>query len=528
MSSYFRGNFVSWKASNPLSNTYPPAVYGNSYDVGSFGYNPEFPSVNSSQATSSHYQHQQYVPSQNEYNPAFPSYSKPVFPQDISQSHQNNRSLYSHYHQRNTKRKSSGRKIRDQQPQKDLPGKKKSSGRLSALESASNTAKVCKAEDTPHSDDQKPGRVRISPGKPDISVLKIISPKNNTKQLRRLQPVSSEAGTKKGQPSSSGVRKNMSYISFGAGMPRGGGYPVMRGGRSGRNGGRRYNVKPSNSPMDIPFAPLPDDAPAITLSIDPDNFISFHGFSSIFTTQHTFPVLIDGRIYESGDHYYQIQKIHDLCGTVSDRLAETVRDEQGRRLDGKVGFNERRDKSFSQIAKEVIRLNNVDKKKVDEWRYSKGLETMQKALLAKVSQSVMLRQALSESGRKILVHAFPGDSIYGAGCRHAQVKKWCENMKANGATTIRIPATFPLTAESVINCPNFAQGRNVLGVILMQLREMLRENKVPIVDLSSVFDSLRIVSNNVDATIDDQDCGEGFAIGGGSIQAKIGGGTTKT
>ncbi|VDK72456.1 unnamed protein product [Cylicostephanus goldi] len=99
-----------------------------------------------------------------------------------------------------------------------------------------------------------------------------------------------------------------------------------------------------------------------------------------------FPVLIDGKIYESGDHYYQIQKVHDLCGTVSDKLTETVRDEKGRRLDGKVGFSEHRDKSFSQIAKDVIRLNNVgvDKKKVDEWRYSRGLEVMQKALLAKV------------------------------------------------------------------------------------------------------------------------------------------------
>lgn len=69
------------------------------------------------------------------------------------------------------------------------------------------------------------------------------------------------------------------------------------------------------------------------------------------------------------------------------------------------------------------------------------------------------------------------------------MKKWCESMKANGATTIRvgglinrwgpdwvmfcelqIPAKFPLTSETVLNCPNFAQGRNVLGVILMQLR----------------------------------------------------------
>ncbi|KAE9419558.1 hypothetical protein Angca_006611, partial [Angiostrongylus cantonensis] len=482
MSSYFRGGFVSWKTtSNSLSNTYP-TVYGKSYDTGSFGYNPEFPSINSShsQTTPNHYQHQQYVPSADEYNPAFPSYSKSVFSQDISQPYQNSRALFSRYRQYNPKPKPWARKIRGQQPQKVPLGKRKSSGRFSVPVSSSSTAQVCKAEDTPHSDDQKPGRIRsspekpgricTSPEKPDISVLKIISPKNSTKQLRKLQPGSSDAKTKKVRPSSSsGVRRNMSYVPFGAGMPRGG-YAMMRGGRNGRSYGRRYIMKPNNNPMDIPFAPLPDDSPAITLSIDPDNFICFHGFSSIFTTQHTFPVLIEGKIYESGDHYYQIQKVHDLCGTVSDRLTETVRDDQGRRLDGKVGFNERRDKSFSQIAKEVIRLNNVDKKKVDEWRYSKGLEIMQKVLLAKVSQSAMLRQALSESGRKILVHAFPGDSIYGAGCRHAQVRKWCESMKANGATIIRIPATFPLTTESVVNCPNFAQGRNVLGVILMQLR----------------------------------------------------------
>uniref|UniRef100_A0A0K0DK48 NADAR domain-containing protein n=1 Tax=Angiostrongylus cantonensis TaxID=6313 RepID=A0A0K0DK48_ANGCA len=419
----------------------------------------------------------------------------------------NSRALFSRYRQYNPKPKPWARKIRGQQPQKVPLGKRKSSGRFSVPVSSSSTAQVCKAEDTPHSDDQKPGRIRsspekpgricTSPEKPDISVLKIISPKNSTKQLRKLQPGSSDAKTKKVRPSSnSGVRRNMSYVPFGAGMPRGG-YAMMRGGRNGRSYGRRYIMKPNNNPMDIPFAPLPDDSPAITLSIDPDNFICFHGFSSIFTTQHTFPVLIEGKIYESGDHYYQIQKVHDLCGTVSDRLTETVRDDQGRRLDGKVGFNERRDKSFSQIAKEVIRLNNVDKKKVDEWRYSKGLEIMQKVLLAKVIAPMFAR---------CLTVRDASSGFIGKWCRHAQVRKWCESMKANGATIIRIPATFPLTTESVVNCPNFAQGRNVLGVILMQLREMLRENKVPIVDLGSVFDTLRIGSNNVDATMDDQVC----------------------
>ncbi|KAK5978994.1 DUF1768 domain-containing protein [Trichostrongylus colubriformis] len=530
MSSNFRGNFVSWKTSNSLSNPYGH-TYGNGYDVGPVGYNPEFPSVHSNIGGPDFYQRQQYIPSSEEYNPVYPSYSKPLYSRELSQPYQTRRGVFQSSRPTHSSKVSNaprGKKSKIVKSSKNSVKTKSSvSVQRTTTESSSSNSQLCKAEETPQSsDEQKPEGIRASsPEQPDISVLKIISPKRNSKQPRKPQAGNSEAGPKRGIfGSSSGVRKNMSYMPFGTGMPRGG-FGMMRGGRGGR-GGRRYISKPNNNPMDIPFVPLPEDAPAITLTIDPDNFICFHGFSSIFTTQHTFPVLIDGKIYESGDHYYQIQKVHDLCGTVSDKLTETVRDENGRRLDGKVGFSEHRDKSFSQIAKEVIRLNNVDRKKVDEWRYTKGLDAMQKALMAKVSQSVVLRQALSESGNKILVHAFPGDSIYGAGCRQAQVKKWCESMKANGATTIRIPATFPLTCETVFNCPNFAQGRNVLGVILMQLREMLRENKVPIVDLGSVFDSLRIGTNNVcDATMDDQDCGDGFAIGGGSIQAKIGGGT---
>ncbi|CAJ0608612.1 unnamed protein product [Cylicocyclus nassatus] len=525
MNSNYRGSFVSWKTSNTLSNPYN-YPYGYRQESGPVGYNPDFPSIQNVQGSSTYYQQQQYNYSQGEYNPAFPSYSKPIYSRDYSFRHNRGYPRVNNSVQQ-SRGNSRAAKLKTTQSNNALKGNKSKTKAQSTTESSSTSSQVLKAEDALQSDDQKPGKVRpISSEKPDISVLKIISPKKNTKHPRKSHAGKSETGTKRGASTSSGFKKNMSYMPFG-GMPRGN-FPMMRGGRGGRGGGRRFAMKPNNNPMDIPFKPLSDDAPAISLTIDPDNFICFHGFSSIFTTQHTFPVLIDGKIYESGDHYYQIQKVHDLCGTVSDKLTETVRDEKGRRLDGKVGFSEHRDKSFSQIAKDVIRLNNVDKKKVDEWRYSRGLEVMQKALLAKVSQSVMLRQALSESGKKILVHAFPGDSIYGAGCRHAQVKKWCESMKANGATTIRIPATFPLTSETVVNCPNFAQGRNVLGVILMQLREMLRENKVPIVDLSSVFDSLRVGNNNVDPSMDDQDCGDGFAIGGGSIQAKIGGGTTKT
>ena len=38
------------------------------------------------------------------------------------------------------------------------------------------------------------------------------------------------------------------------------------------------------------------------------------------------PVLVDGHIYESGDHYYQNMKIKDLTGTTSEKLMETGKD----------------------------------------------------------------------------------------------------------------------------------------------------------------------------------------------------------
>lgn len=39
--------------------------------------------------------------------------------------------------------------------------------------------------------------------------------------------------------------------------------------------------------------------------------------------------------------------------------------------------------------------------------------------------------------------------------------------------TFQIPLEFPLTSETVLSVPKFGLGRNALGVIYMQLREMV-------------------------------------------------------
>uniref|UniRef100_A0A1I7U9U9 DUF1768 domain-containing protein n=1 Tax=Caenorhabditis tropicalis TaxID=1561998 RepID=A0A1I7U9U9_9PELO len=261
-------------------------------------------------------------------------------------------------------------------------------------------------------------------------------------------------------------------------------------GRGGSTRGGRFQgpPKPTNSKDDIKFVHLPDDAPAITLNASSANIVAFHGFDSVFTTQHNFPVLIDGKIYSSCDHYYQICKVNDLTGTSSDRLNKGVRDESGKLI---VDSDVREKMSHSAIAKDVIKAAGIGKDKVDEWRNTKGLSAVQKALAAKATQSAHLREALKETGDQILVHAFPRDSIYGTGCNAPAIRKWLDDLEKSGIKTLKIPATFPLNETTVQHCPVFAQGRNILGVILMQLRAKIRSDGVEIVDMSKVYDALR-------------------------------------
>ncbi|CAI2338818.1 unnamed protein product [Caenorhabditis sp. 36 PRJEB53466] len=351
----------------------------------------------------------------------------------------------------------------------------------------------------------------------DFSKIQEASPKTVVTVAPRNNKSRGGKGIQK-MPNYSGSQVN-NWESNGFQQPRGSfGRPPHRGGRGrGGGGGRggRFNgaLKPTNSKDDIQFVALPDDAPAITLAVSSDNILAFHGFDSVFTTQHSFPVLIDKKIYASCDHYYQICKVTDLTGVSSDKLNKAVRDQNGKPIVESSGV-EKEKKAFSAIAKDIIRASNISKEKVDEWRNTKGLEAIQKGLHAKVAQSAHLREALKESGDRILVHAFVRDSIYGTGSNVLQVKKWLDDLLKAGVKTLRIPSEYPLDDTTVQHCPVFAQGRNILGVILMQLREMIRKEEIEIVDMSKIYDALRV--NDTEA-MDVTPTGAGFIMDNSSV-----------
>lgn len=296
-------------------------------------------------------------------------------------------------------------------------------------------------------------------------------------------------------------------------MPRGGGRFMYGRVMKGRGYLR-------NRPFE--FRKLPESAKYKEFFVAPENLVCFSGFQNVFTAQHDFPVKIDGRTYDNVNHYYQLAKTEALCGVTSLLMTE-----------GSEGAVGQKSKDYNTLAKNILKINKVDRNAAEEWRRTAGLEAMQRALLAKVEQCQELRKSLLESEDKLLVHCFGGDDFYASGCNHKYIQDWARSMKTN-KVQLKIPLEFPLTSEMVYSIPKFGLGRNVLGVIYMQLREMLRNDLLPFTGtLKSIIDEpiedmqsdeltgptiVPSVPAPIKADSRESSSSEGFVIGGGSVQ----------
>ncbi|KHN80347.1 Uncharacterized protein F44E2.8, partial [Toxocara canis] len=311
---------------------------------------------------------------------------------------------------------------------------------------------------------------------------------------------------------------------IGGGMRMGRGAPRFQYGRIMKN-------KPFLRNRHFEFKKLPESAKFKEFTVSPDNIVCFSGFQNVFTAQHDFPLQIDGRTYDNVNHFYQLAKTEALCGVTSLLMTE-----------GEEGSTKEKIKDYNTLARNILKINKVEKNAAEEWRKTAGLEAMQRALLAKVEQCEELRKALLDSGDKLLIHCFGGDDFYATACNHRYIQDWARSMKSN-KVVIKIPLDFPLTSETVLSVPKFGLGRNALGVIYMQLREMLRDGLLPFkgsmkassdentMDMQAEELSGPSVVPSVPAPIKndsrDSGMGDGFVIGGGSVQTLEDGGSQK-
>ncbi|KAF8380986.1 hypothetical protein PRIPAC_70128, partial [Pristionchus pacificus] len=68
---------------------------------------------------------------------------------------------------------------------------------------------------------------------------------------------------------------------------------------------------------------------------------------------------------------------------------------------------------------------------------------------------------------------YAGDAIFGCGADAAAVCKWAEE-RAEKRARLQIPLAPLLNHKAIIMAPQIAQGRNLLGLIHMQLAEQIR------------------------------------------------------
>lgn len=238
------------------------------------------------------------------------------------------------------------------------------------------------------------------------------------------------------------------------------------GNQRGRFGQGKFQQKQQSSKKKVvrrqhtqyPYTPVPESMSQKAIPTSNGAFC-FHGYQSIFTLQHRFDFIIDGTTFKSVDQYYQLQKVKDLTGITSAK------------------FTDGSTRDYSSLARDLLRQASLQRHDVDNWRTSKGVVVIQKALLEKVRQCFDLRSAITSTGDKIIVQSFAGDDFYGAGTPAKYVKDWLSGLEKN-KVSLKFPMEFPLDQETVKYVPVIGKGKNVLGAIYMILREKINNGQL--------------------------------------------------
>ncbi|CAD6188602.1 unnamed protein product [Caenorhabditis auriculariae] len=216
---------------------------------------------------------------------------------------------------------------------------------------------------------------------------------------------------------------------------------------------RRFYKKPAvRKELPIPeVLAIPDEVECQEYQVSDENIVCYNGQSHFLSSLFSSPISIDGHEYTSVEHYYQACKLFTLAG--QDVAAQTKT--------AKTPFE------VKKLAKRLLQ-NAVQSEKIDEWKRTEAFTVLKHATYQKFAQNQELKDKLLETGNKILVHSYGGDTHFAAGEDQKGVSEW---VKKNEGTTIKVPRKA--TADDVKYFPLIGRGKNVLGFITMQVREDL-------------------------------------------------------
>lgn len=85
---------------------------------------------------------------------------------------------------------------------------------------------------------------------------------------------------------------------------------------------------------------------------------------------------------------------------------------------------------------------------------------------------MFLERLLATGDETIIIYMYPYDRFFGVGDKIRDVKRWKENMQESN-NCVQYPVSFPLRYSDLRMLPKITQGYNVLGAILMSLRDQV-------------------------------------------------------
>ncbi|CAK5095695.1 unnamed protein product [Meloidogyne enterolobii] len=184
----------------------------------------------------------------------------------------------------------------------------------------------------------------------------------------------------------------------------------------------------------------PAELPAFEYILKSNNLVCFHGKGHFLSTLYPVKINVDGHDYPSVEHYYQACKIFSLVGPDQAQLLRNVLDTL----------------KVKQKAKDILRNYRVNNQKVEHWKNTTGLLVLLHGIRFKFTQNQEMRDKLLATGDALLCQAYDRDAFY----------------------------AFPsdLDEDKVKYIPLVGKGKNVLGVLCMQIRHLIKYGVGPVID----------------------------------------------
>ncbi|CCD71232.1 NADAR family protein [Caenorhabditis elegans] len=198
---------------------------------------------------------------------------------------------------------------------------------------------------------------------------------------------------------------------------------------------------------------LPSEIKSRELPIAPDNVVYFNGPTHYLSALYPCTVVVDGNEYNSVEHYYQACKLYVLTGEQSAaqlKASETPIE-------------------VKKATKNILKEAKIPAKKISAWKDKDSIAVLKHVIYHKFNQNDELKVKLLDTGDKILIQTYIGDTYFAAGANAKYTSTWVDR---HVNQSLKYPEN--VVVDNVQYLPLVANGKNVLGWILMQVRDELR------------------------------------------------------